>query len=117
MMSWWLMVVKVTTLAKIWLNLKSRKIIKIQLSQESQKIIQICPNLKKTILDKSDILVNLMVATNADTIEYLTTEAKVVFTCLGQAFTKIIIFQCFNSKYFIQFKTNASSYAISEILK
>lgn len=45
---------------------------------------------KKTI---SEILVNLTVITNVGAIGYLTTEARVAFTCLSQAFTKALIFQ------------------------
>ena len=43
---------------------------------------------KKVILYKSKILVNLILATNADTIGYLTSKAREAFTRLRQAFTK-----------------------------
>ena len=47
---------------------------------------------KKTILNKSEILVNLIVTTNADTTRYLIAKARIAFTQLRQAFTKAPIF-------------------------
>ena len=44
---------------------------------------------KKTILDKSEILINLTIA---DVTRYLITKARIIFTGLRQAFTKAQIF-------------------------
>ena len=47
---------------------------------------------KKSILDKSEILVNLTMTINIDATRYLTSKARVIFTQLRQAFIKALIF-------------------------
>ena len=68
---------------------------------------------KKTNLDKSEILA---VAINAGTTGYLTAKARVAFTCLKKAFTKISILRHFDLECHIWVKTDASGYAIGEVL-
>ena len=46
---------------------------------------------KKAILDKSEILRNLTMATNADATGYFISEAREAFTQLRQTFTKALI--------------------------
>lgn len=53
---------------------------------------------------------------NVVTTEFLTFKAKVAFTQLKKAFIEVLILEYFDSKYYIQIETNASSYAISKIL-
>ena len=58
-------------------KLKNHRILaKSRKSNHQRKLFKF----KKAILDKSKILVNLTLATNADAIEYLTLEARIAFT-------------------------------------
>lgn len=72
---------------------------------------------KKTKITKSKnltkgptILFNIVIT------KFLIFKAKVTFTQLRKAFTEALIFEYFDSEYYIQIETNASSYAIGEIL-
>ena len=47
---------------------------------------------------------------------FLTSGAKETFNQLKQAFTKALILQHFNPKYYIRIETNASNYAIGGVL-
>lgn len=49
-------------------------------------------------------------------MRFLTSKARVAFTQLKQVFTKAIILQHFDPKYYIRIKTNVSNYTISEFL-
>ena len=71
---------------------------------------------KKAILDKSEISVNLTVATNADAMGYLTPKAREAFTQLRQAFTKAPILRHFDPECHIRIETDASGYAIGGVL-
>lgn len=46
---------------------------------------------------------------------FFTSEAKLVFTTLRQAFVKALIFYHFDPKCYIWFETNALGYVISEV--
>ena len=71
---------------------------------------------KKAILNKSKILVNLIVVTNVDAIGYLILEAKKAFTQWRKAFTEAPIFQHFDLECHIRIEINASGYAIGGVL-
>ena len=70
---------------------------------------------KKAILNKSEILVNSTIATNTDTMGYLTSKAREVFTQLRQPFIKAPILRYFDLKYYIRIETNTSGFAIGRI--
>ena len=53
---------------------------------------------------------------NLEKPKFLTSKTKEAFNCLKQGFTKALILQYFDSECHIQIKTDASSYAIGEIL-
>ena len=92
-------------------NNSSQNLAKSKTSNNNPKFFK----LKKAILNKSEILVNLTISTNAGAIEYFISEARIAFTQLKQAFTKAPIFQYFNLKYHIQIETNKSGYAICKV--
>ena len=48
--------------------------------------------------------------------DFIIFEAKLVFTKLGQTFVKVLILHHFNPERYIRIETNASGYAISEVL-
>ena len=77
---------------------KSKKSKNYRISAKSRKsnYLSKLSKFKKTILDKSKILVNLTMATNAGAIGYLTVEARVTFTQLRQAFIEAPILQYFD---------------------
>ena len=56
---------------------------------------------KKAILDKSEILVNLTVVANTNAMRYFTSEAREIFTWLGQAFIEALILQNFDLECYI----------------
>ena len=71
---------------------------------------------KKAILNKSKILVNLTMVTNANATGYLIPKAREAFTQLRQAFIEAPILQHFDPKCHIRIETNTSGYAIGRVL-
>ena len=71
---------------------------------------------KKMILDKSEILINLAVATNTDATRYLIAKARIGFIHLKQAFTKALILRHFDLEYQIRIETNTSGNIIGRVL-
>ena len=67
-------------------------------------------------MNKSKILVNLTVATNAGAMGYFTPKTRETFIQVRQAFTKAPILQYFDSKYHIRIETNESGYVIEGVL-
>lgn len=61
---------------------KSKKLKNHQNLAKSKKSKNHLKLSKKIILDKSKILINLIMATNASVIRYLIAKARVTFTCL-----------------------------------
>lgn len=69
---------------------------------------------KNIILNKSEILINLIIATNAGATGYQTAKIVIPFICLRQAFTKALIFQNYLECY-IWIETYTSGYAIGRV--
>lgn len=71
-------------------------------------------------LAKLKNLLNLSKSLNVDNnvgiTEFLTFKARLTFILFGHALTEATIFQYFDLKYFIQIKTNISSYFIDRTL-
>ena len=67
--------------------------------------------------DREDEIVGRSLSNNSNgATSYLTPDVKQAFIQLRQAFNKALIFRHFDQKFHIRIKTNASSYAIGEVL-
>lgn len=57
----------------------------------------------------------LTLAINTSVMKYQIAETKIVFTGLRKTFTKILILQFFDLKYYIRIRINISYYFIGQI--